>query len=184
MKPSVSTVIFETVRLRVRQYTPGDTEFFFRLSGNPDVMQYIRPVSTREDSDAFLLENIAYYASNPTRGRWAAEEKETGEFVGTFAIIPVPSRPEDIQLGYSLTPDHWGKGYATELTKAGLAYFFAHEELPVIYGMTEVPNIASQKVLLKAGFVPAGTMKEGEKELLLFRVNRRKEGFAQGFKAG
>lgn len=165
-------VVFETARLRVRRYTEADTELFFRLSGNPDVMQYIRPVSTREESDAFLLENIQYYQDNPTRGRWAVEDIIHGGFVGSFAIIPIPSRPDEIQLGYSLTPEHWGKGYATELTIAGLDYFFSHEMLPVIYGITEIPNIASQKVLLKAGFVADGSFREGEKELLRFLFAR------------
>lgn len=184
MPAGSAPIIFETARLRVRQYTEEDAGLFFLLSGNADVMQYIRPVSTREQSDAFLKENIDYYRNNPTRGRWAVEEKESRVFVGSFAIIPLPSQPSELQLGYSLTPENWGKGYATELTLAGLDYFLKQETLPVIYGVTETPNIASQKVLLKAGFEPAGILPEGEKELLLFRVNRRKEGFAQGFKAG
>lgn len=172
MATTAPYIIFETERLRVRRYTGADYELFFLLSGDPAVMQYIRPVSTREQSDAFLLENIDYYRSNPTRGRWAVEEKETGVFVGSFAIIPLPSQPAELQLGYSLTPENWGKGYATELTLAGLEYFLQQETLPVIYGVTETPNIASQKVLVKAGFIADGSFREGEKELLRFKVHR------------
>lgn len=165
-------IIFETARLRVRPYTPADKDHFFSMSGNEDVMRYIRPISTREQSDAFLLENIASYEKAPCRGRWAVDEKSTGSFVGSFAIIPIVSQPGKIQLGYSLTPGYWGRGYATELTMAGLDYFFLTDSLPEIYGITEIPNIPSQKVLLKAGFLPAGSFMEGEKELLMF-VKRR-----------
>ena len=49
--------IFETERLIVRQFTEKDKDNFFLLSGNETVMQYIRPVSTKEESDKFLLEN-------------------------------------------------------------------------------------------------------------------------------
>ena len=165
-------IIFETERLIIRQYTKEDKDNFFLLNGNETVMQYIRPISTKEESDKFLLKNIAMYISNPHRGRWAALEKTTGQFVGSFAIIPIPDDVEKIQLGYSLLPENWGKGYATELTNAGLAYFFANESLPEIYGVTEVPNTASQKVLLKAGFQSFGTKMEGEKELLVFILKR------------
>jgi ribosomal-protein-alanine N-acetyltransferase len=164
--------IFETDRLIVRPFLPSDVHHFFLLSGDEEVMRYIRPVSTREQSDQFLLENIASYDFNPRRGRWAAEEIETHQFVGSFAIIPIPSMPEKIQLGYSLISSKWGQGYATELTRGGLEYFFRNEELDEIYGVTEVPNIASQKVLLKAGFEQAGSFFEEGKELLLFRSGR------------
>ncbi len=165
-------IIFETERLIVRQYTEEDKDNMFLLGGNESVMQYIRPVSTKKESDQFLLDNIALYEKNPHGGRWAVIEKTKGIFTGSFAIIPIPSQPEKIQLGYSLLPENWGKGYATELTKAGLDYFINNYTLSEIYGLTEVPNIASQKVLLKAGFQPAGSMMEGEKELLIFVVKR------------
>lgn len=161
-------LIFETERLVVRQYNENDKDNFFLLSGDEMVMQYIRPASTKEESDKFLLENISFYHDNPRRGRWGVEEKSTGEFVGSFAIIPVPWDKTQVQLGYSLIPGNWGKGFATELTKAGLDYFFSHDPFGEIYGVTEMPNIASQKVLLKAGFELYGNKMEGEKELMIF----------------
>ena len=68
--------------------------------------------------------------------------------------------------------DHWGKGYATELTKAGLHFAFDQLDLDVIYGVTEIPNISSQKVLLKSGFKEANAFVENEKALLLFSINK------------
>jgi ribosomal-protein-alanine N-acetyltransferase len=161
-------LIFETERLIVRRYNYSDRDNFFSLSGDADVMRYIRPVSTREQSEKFLSEYIASYELNPLRGRWAVEEKSSRNFIGSFAIIPIPSMPEKIQLGYSLRPEHWGKGFATELTKQGLKYFFAKDILPVIYGVTEKPNEPSQKVLLKAGFEFHEYFTEENKELCLF----------------
>lgn len=163
--------IFETERLVVRQYTTNDKDHFFSLNGDPEVMKYIRAVKSRIESDAFLFQVIADYIK-PHMGRWAVWEKSYPNFVGSFAIIPVPLMPHKIQLGYSLTPTNWGKGYATELTRAGLKYFLVQHTLPEIYGITEVPNIASQQVLLKSGFKPAGTMVEDDKELLVFKVDR------------
>ncbi len=165
-------IVFETKRLIVRRYNEKDKDNFFSLSGDEQVMQYIRPVSDREASDKFLKEYIAAYKEFPQRGRWATIEKETGHFIGSFAIIPMPTSPEKIQLGYSLRPEYWGKGFATELTISGLNYFFTNDNLPLIHGITEIQNVASQKVLLKAGFKPAGSFMEEGKELLMFKVHR------------
>ncbi len=166
-------IIFETDRLIVRQFTEKDKDNLFLLTGNKSVMQYIRAVNTKEESDQFLLENIAAYEDNPHGGRWAVMEKANMKFAGSFAIIPLPGEPGKIQLGYSLLPENWGKGYATELAKAGLDYFMKNYSVPEIYGVTETPNTDSQKVLLKAGFQPYSTKREGEKDLLLFVVKRK-----------
>jgi ribosomal-protein-alanine N-acetyltransferase len=173
MSKQITRTIFETERLLVRKYNGADEDNFFSLNGNPLVMQYIRAVKTREESDAFLKEVISDSLIDPKRGRWAVEEKGTGRFIGSFAIIPMPGEEEKIQLGYSLAPHNWGMGYATELTLAGLSYFFSTNDLPIIYGITEIPNVASQNVLLKAGFKPSGKKMEDEKELLVFVAERQ-----------
>ena len=100
-------------------------------------------------------------------GRWAADEKLTGNFVGSFAIIPIEGT-EDIQLGYAFLKENWGKGFASELTKAGLDYYFKNTNAHHIYAIAEKANIASHNVLLKNSFVPDGTKKEDNKELLKF----------------
>ena len=143
--------VLKTDRLRVRTINNQDHERFFLLQGDPVVMRFIRPIKTREESDMALNEMLA--SGEPEEGgRWMVEEKDSNRFVGTLAIIPVPYDTTKIQLGYALVPGCWGKGYATELAIAGLDYFWKHSDRNEIYAITEVPNIASQKVLLKAGF--------------------------------
>ena len=165
-------IIFETKRLLVRQYEPTDGDNFFSLNGNQDVMRYIRPAKSREESDAFLKYNISLAAKTPQYGRWAVIEKESGCFVGSFAVIEVDDR-DDMQLGYALLPFAWGKGYATELTVAGIAYVFTKTALQTIYAFTEGPNLPSQKVLLKAGFIQTGSKTENGKELLEFAFTKK-----------
>ena len=75
-------------------------------------------------------------------------------------------------MGYSFLPAHWGKGYATEVAREGVNYFYNKTPLTEIYGVTEAPNVASQKVLLKAGFKPFGIKMEGEKELKVFIIKK------------
>lgn len=130
-------------------------------------MRFIRPVKTREESDAFLLESIAGY-NEPWMGRWAVEEKATGKFVGSFVINPVPEDSRKTQLAYAFIPGSWGKGYATEVTRGGLNYFKNYTPLQEIYGVVESGHPASQKVLIKNGFQPFDKFLENDKEILRF----------------
>lgn len=165
-------IIFETERLIVRQYDfETDTENFYLLNGDDEVMRYIRTTKSKEECDVFLKKAIESYKINPLMGRWAADEKATGKFVGSFAIIPIEGS-EDIQLGYALLKENWGKGFASELTKAGLDYYFKNTNADHIYAIAEEGNVASHKVLLKNLFMPDGTKKEDDKELLKFIYRR------------
>jgi RimJ/RimL family protein N-acetyltransferase len=165
-------IVFETARLTVRHFTVADYDNYFYLQGDAEVMRYIRPPRTREESDLFLTEKILAAPPGDCKGYWAVEEKGSHLFVGCFVIIPIPDDLEKTQLGYSFLPEHWGKGYATEVAVAGVQYFRDNTSLSEIYGVTEAPHIASQKVLLKAGFIPFGKKTEGQVELLVFIIKR------------
>ncbi len=172
MNGSATHKVFETERLVVRHYTGADADNFFLLNSDPEVMRYIRPVKSREDTDLFFTEVIQYSKDNPAYGRMAVDEKQSGIFVGSFAIIPLEGTIY-MQLGYSLLPSFWGKGFATELTKAGLHYVFTGTHLEEIFGVTESGNIDSQKVLLKSGFSRHSSDWEGTKELYRFLLLKK-----------
>ena len=164
-------IVFETERLIVRLYDLNDEESFFLLNGDKEVVRYIRPAKTREGCNIFLREIIKYSEENPSLGRWAVDEKTTGKNIGMFAIIPVDNS-DRLQLGYSLLKESWGKGYSTELTKSGITYFFQNTDKHEVYGLTETPNIASQKVLLKCGFTFNRAYTEREREILEYVLSR------------
>lgn len=127
-------------------------------------MRYIRPAKTREETDQFLSEIIQEQVTNPSAGRWAAWEKSNDRFIGSFAFIPIEGT-DKMQIGYALLKSEWGRGYATELTIGGLHYVFTKTGLTEIFAVTEVPNVVSQKVLLKTGFTLFSTYEEGGKKL-------------------
>ena len=173
-------IIFETARLIVRAYTSLDQENFFLLNSNPDVVRYIRPVKTRQECEAFLKEVMDAALQYPNYGRWAVEEKSSGDFIGSFALIPVENT-EHYQLGYALLPEQWGKGYATELTLSALDYIFRKTELPLVYGYTELPNSGSRQVLVKAGFRFNG--QKAERDKILAEYIMEKEWYMQTMQA-
>lgn len=163
--------IFETERLFVHRYSEKDFDDFFLLNGDDDIMRYIRPAQNREDSLQFFEKIIQAYDEQPDLGRWGMRLKADNSFVGSFAVIPV-AFSTDLQLGYALLKTVRGKGYASEAVMGGIAYMFDQLKLESIAAITEIENTASQKVLLRNGFVFEKKFNEGEKELNLYRLRR------------
>jgi [ribosomal protein S5]-alanine N-acetyltransferase len=93
---------------------------------------------------------LDYYALHPGLGVWLTEERATGAPIG-FHLLNNIQGETDIQVGYVLDKACWGKGYATEMCRALLRYGFAQLRLPRIVAITDLPNLASQRVLLKCG---------------------------------
>lgn len=143
--------IFETERLLIRQFVPEDQAAFIKLNSDPEIVRYIRPPKDEAGCIHFFHENLAAYITQPLMGRWAMLYKESLEHVGSFAIIPKLHSTE-VQLGYALFTEHWGKGYATESVKGGLKYAFQVMKLAQVWGLTRHENTISGKVLQKCGF--------------------------------
>jgi ribosomal-protein-alanine N-acetyltransferase len=102
-------------------------------------------------------------------------EKASGAFLGSFAVIPVVNS-DFIQLGYALMKESWGKGYADESVKGGIHYAFQRLSLKKIAAIAESGNLASQKILLKNGFVFQQAYSENNKILHFYLLKRSKKG--------
>ncbi|AXJ95955.1 GNAT family N-acetyltransferase [Sphingomonas sp. FARSPH] len=92
-------------------------------------------------------------ASEPRFLIFAHDRDATPLLVGGIGITPYETGPE---LGYWLTPDAWGRGYATEAGRAVVA--MARDALPLtrLSAWHFVDNPASGRVLRKLGFQPTG----------------------------
>jgi [ribosomal protein S5]-alanine N-acetyltransferase len=164
-------VLFETERMLVKHFTDADADYFYQVNGHPDVMRFIRPPKSREASDAFLLENIRLYREGSTLGRFAVFHKTDDRFLGSFSFLYL-SWENDFHLGYALLPGEWGKGFATELVRAGIAHFFKNTTCEAVFAITESENTASRKVLEKSGFQLSGHLPEQGKMLDVFKYSK------------
>jgi RimJ/RimL family protein N-acetyltransferase len=63
-------------------------------------------------------------------------------------------------MGYSLVPSERGKGYCSEAVNIMVDYIFLSKEIERIQAHTDVRNVASQKILEKAGFKKEGTIRK------------------------
>jgi len=89
---------------------------------------------------------------------FAIEKKDTGELIGSVQVSKYHGRKKlkDYEVGFDIGESYQNKGYATEATKAILTWAFQKlseiGETPKVVGKAEHKNVASHKVLEKAGF--------------------------------
>ena len=140
-----------TPRLSLRRFTLDDLDVLDSLATDARVMEFLGGVKDRAATEAMLRVRILeYYGQHPGLGIWATVERASGRCVG-FHVLNHIQGETDIQVGYALFTDAWGKGYATEMTKGVLRYGFDTLHLPVIAAITSMGNTVSQHVLRKAG---------------------------------
>ena len=146
----------ETGRLALRRFTLDDLDTLARLHADPVVTRYLGGVKDRATTEAQLRTRILdYYEQHPGLGVWATLERVTGTLVG-FHVLNHIQGETDLQVGYALFTEHWGKGYATEMAVALLRYGYGTLGLPQVNAITDLDNLASQRVLLKAGLERKG----------------------------
>ncbi|HZM83218.1 MAG TPA: GNAT family protein [Candidatus Limnocylindrales bacterium] len=97
---------------------------------------------------------------------WEVEPQQRYPFVilvngmvsGLAALNPRPFHQAEIT--YSLHPEHWGRGIATEAARELLRLGFAEHGLHRIFGMCDPRNVASGKVMRKVGMVHEGRLRQ------------------------
>jgi RimJ/RimL family protein N-acetyltransferase len=148
-------VFLETQRLVLRRFTEADADNLVNLDADPDVMRFVTggvPTSRDQIENEFLPAFLGYYQRYEGFGFWAAVEKATGEFLGWFHFRPGPDAvPGEVDLGYRLRKAAWGKGYATEGSRALIARGFTEFGVQRVVAQTMAVNTASRRVMEKAG---------------------------------
>ncbi|KAJ5100110.1 hypothetical protein N7532_007111 [Penicillium argentinense] len=172
MVPS-KTPSLEGDRLRLRPVTDADIPAIFAIRSRPEVAKFNHPKApfqTITEAREWLTSKT--FATGPSEivGRSfalaivdksiaAAQETMVG-YVSINTLDPCP------QIGYSVLPEHWGKGYATEAVQMMLRLWWQlprrefpsmfsrdeDDEVEKVYAICEKENHGSCRVLTKCGF--------------------------------
>jgi len=148
-------IFLETERLILRRLTTDDVDALVELDSDPAVTRFLtggkatpREVIEREILPRFL----SYYERYRGYGYWAAIEKSSGDFLGWFALTPEDdAEPDVVELGYRLRRSAWGKGYATEGSRALIRKGFTRLGARRVVANTMTANLASRRVMEKCG---------------------------------
>jgi RimJ/RimL family protein N-acetyltransferase len=133
----------------------ADADDLFALDADPEVMRYLtggEPTPYEHIRDRLLPALLREYDGWTGLGRFAAIERSSGRFVGWFGLRPCQRfEGAEAELGYRLRREVWGRGYATEGARALVRRAFAELGLPSVFAWTMAVNVASRRVLEKAG---------------------------------
>ncbi len=87
-------------------------------------------------------------------------------------LIQTVDQVQELEVGYSLLPEFWNNGYATEAAKKCLEYAFANELSESVISIISITNLPSEKVALKNGMtISQQTTYHGNK-VNIFRINK------------
>lgn len=151
----------ETDRLILRPLAEVDLSDYTAIMTHPQVRASLKLSDTFGEYQAWE-QMVAFAGQWVVRGtgQWALEEKVTGRLVGR-AGTHWPHRDDwpGVEVGWTLHPDHWGNGYATEAGRASIEWAFDQREphLEELHSMILTTNLRSQAVAARLGFELAET---------------------------
>lgn len=140
-----------TKYVQLRKYVPEDAVVLYEMLGmDPEITKYTgwNPYDSLENAKKTVNNFIKQYEKEHFYG-WAIEAD--GNVVGTIGAYDYNEKDRSVEIGYSIGRKYWGKGYATEAVILVCYYLEQYENILRIHAWTHEKNIASQKVLEKAG---------------------------------
>jgi RimJ/RimL family protein N-acetyltransferase len=142
----------QTPRLVLRQWLAADRRPFAALNGDPQVTEYLLPL-TAQESDA-LADRLAAGIDEHGWGFWAVEAPGVAPFIGFVGLKPLaPALPfaPGVEIGWRLAQPYWGRGYASEAAHAALRVGFEQIGLDEIVAFTVPGNQRSRAVMERLG---------------------------------
>jgi RimJ/RimL family protein N-acetyltransferase len=145
----------ETARLTLRRPTMGDAEAFAAINADEQVVEFISTTGplARGESDLILRKMIEHWDDHGF-GWWMADVTDTGALAG-FVGLAHPSLPavaHEVEVGWRLGREHWGRGYATEGGAEAVRIAFEERHLDRLVCIIDRDNHRSLRVAEKLGF--------------------------------
>ena len=165
------TIIAQTPRLIIREFLPEEETIYLEHFTDEEVCLYL-PKRTTEERINIFHTALANYSSNKQLGIWGMFNKTNGEFIGSCLLRFFNNETDVVEVGYSLERKYWGQGIGTEMTEAMIAHAFENAHTVEVVGVTVLENIASQRVLEKAGLIRTDNLLRDGLELAYFRKGR------------
>ena len=142
-----------TERLELRPFREDDLDAYHAVIASDEVVAALTAPTVPTRADAW--EQMALFLGQwelRGHGQWAVTERATGRLVGR-AGLHQPERPEwpGLEVGWTLLPASWGRGYATEAGAAAIAYAFDTLERDEVVSVIAPDNARSQAVARRLG---------------------------------
>jgi ribosomal-protein-alanine N-acetyltransferase len=164
-------IIAQTPQFVIRNFKPDEEEAYLSLFDDEQVLIHIPKRSRKENMNIFR-NALNDYAARKTLGRWGLFNNGDNEYIGLCLLKNFNGEAGKIELGYVLSRKYWGKGIASEMAHKMVAYAFTHTDAQELVAITTLGNIASQRVLEKAGFKRMDNIISAGEEVAYFRIEK------------
>jgi ribosomal-protein-alanine N-acetyltransferase len=165
----------ETHRLICERVRADDADELAALMLHPDVVR-----TTWLDPEPPTRADVAEKAASNARhwdrhgfGPWMLRDRATGELVGRAGLQhTLTTGDHEVEVGWAIMPDRWGEGLATEIARTSVDVAFGPLRLDDVIAFTSPDNVASWRVMEKAGFVFDGEFEHFGLPQVLYRRSR------------
>lgn len=166
------TVVAQTDRLQLCQFTVEDAPFILQLVNDPSWLQFIgdRGIHTLAQAGSYLQDGpLASYVQHGY-GLYRVQRKVDGLSLGMCGLVKRPSLPQP-DIGFAFLPKFTGHGYAFEAATAVLHHAKTDLNLPTVLAITMPENHRSIKLLQKLGlhFQKMVSVEKDKPEVMLFQ---------------
>ncbi|MBD0399999.1 GNAT family N-acetyltransferase [Flammeovirga sp. EKP202] len=142
---------FQTDRLQLEIIHPSDFDEILEIFNEEGIFEYIAPLQGLSRVEHVLkLHRKVNEAKNKEGYIWAVRELDSNRLVGLINLNQLPDT-HDIQIGWILSSQFQGKGYAYESAKVVFDYGVNDWKVNPIFAIVEDGNIPSEKIALKLG---------------------------------
>ncbi len=138
----------------MRGFRESDATALAVLHGDPKVMRYLRPNGDVEPRPRQAWDYLAGQMGHwllKGYGKWALADAESDELIGRVGFYDPPYEWPGLELGWTLLPRVWGKGYATAAARMSLDWGFRTLKRDHFISMIHPDNAASIKVAGRLG---------------------------------
>lgn len=160
---------FESQRLTLRSYRPGDGKWYYAMSlrNREHLMRYesqnVAANIASEEAAEVLIQEFAKEWMRRTCFFIGAFDKKTGEFIAQIYVGPVDWNLPEFQIGYFVDVDHEGQGYVTEAVKATLRVIFNQLNAHRVRLACDETNVRSIRVSERCNMTREGYLRENKR---------------------
>jgi RimJ/RimL family protein N-acetyltransferase len=143
--------ILETDRLLLREFVPADIDALMAVISDPETMRFYPGPLDRVGVGSWIDRNRRRYRDDG-HGLWAMVFKSSGEVIGDCGLTrQTVDGVGEIEIGYHLRRDLWGRGLAPEAAGACRDYGFARLGAERLISLIRPKNFPSRRVAEKVG---------------------------------
>jgi [ribosomal protein S5]-alanine N-acetyltransferase len=168
-------IIIQSQRLYVRTWKRSDLDPLYQVMSHPQVpVNRIRKEPwSRKDTQSWLEWHIDYRIGWE-RGTFNCPLilRVSDQLIGSVGLNPFLQDERIPEIEWTVSPVHWGKGYATEIGRAMLAYGFEEARFPAIMGFALPHNTASRRVMEKIGMTYLHDEEDHGQTLSSYRIEQ------------